>query len=128
MNIGDAIKSNIEYGNNLVESGLEGASTGGKAAIEDHRVATELAQAVYDSWQPALAGACIGLLAGYLTDDRKPARGALVGSLLGAALGFGGGMAWGSRQLTGAMARGAMRSINQARDARWLETNPIDYA
>jgi hypothetical protein len=34
----------------------------------------------------------------------------------------------GTRHLTGDMAREAKRNINAARDAHWLEKNPIDYA
>jgi len=49
-------------------------------------------------------------------------------SLLGAAIGFSTGMAWGTRRLTGDMARGAKKNIDTARDAHWLEKNPIDYA
>jgi hypothetical protein len=37
-------------------------------------------------------------------------------------------MAWGTRHWAGGMARGAKKNIDTARDARWLEKNPIDYA
>ena len=49
-------------------------------------------------------------------------------SLLGATIGLSTGMAWGTRHLTGDMARGAKKNIDAARDSRWLEKNPIDYA
>jgi hypothetical protein len=51
-----------------------------------------------------------------------------MGGLVGSALGFGGGVAWASRGFTGTAARHAIRGVNNVRDARWLERNPIDYA
>jgi hypothetical protein len=34
---------------------------------------------------------------------------------------------WNSRSVTGGVVRGAIKSVNAARDKRWLELNPINY-
>ncbi|MGJ5818975.1 hypothetical protein [Paludibaculum fermentans] len=127
MKLGSWVKSNIEYGRDLVESGLEGASTVRKASFGDDEIAGEFSRAAEESLLPALIGACIGAAAGYITDDRKAGRGALIGGVVGGAIGFTGGLAWGSRRVTGALAGGAMKKINAARDEHWLEKHPVVY-
>jgi hypothetical protein len=78
---------------------------------------------------PAVIGAYVGALGASLGQRRKPRYGVVLGaSLLGAAIGLSTGMAWGTRRLAGDMARSAKKNIDTARDARWLEKNPIDYA
>lgn len=128
MSIGEWVKSNIEYGRDLVGSGLEGASSVGKEALEDERVSSELARATRESWKPAALGALVGAVSAVLLDDSKPTRSALVGGIVGGVLGYTGGVAWGSRRFTGAVAKGAAKNINTVRDARWLARNPITYA
>jgi len=51
-----------------------------------------------------------------------------IAPFLGAAIGFGLGVAWGSRRLAASVTTGAFRSMDKVRDEHWLENNPIDYA
>lgn len=120
--------SNIDYGRNLVNSGVEGARTAGETYLHEESMASVLIDAVRQSWMPAAVGAYVGALGASLGQRRKPNYGAVVGAgLLGAAIGVVTGMAWGTRHLTGDMARGAMKKIDATRDAHWLEKNPIPY-
>ena len=129
MTTGDWIKSNIGYGRSFVVSGLEGARSGGRTILEGNTVGSVLMRSVRASWPAMAVGAYIGALGAALGNRRKPNYGIVaVSTVLGAAIGLGTGMAWGTRHLTGNMARGAMENINAVRDARWLEKNPIDYA
>ena len=124
------IESNIiDYGRNLVCSGLEGAFSARDKTLEGAPVRSVLVNSVRSSCMPAVIGAYVGALGASLGNRRKPNYGAVVGAgLLGAAIGLSTGMAWDTRHLTGGMARGAKKNINAARDAHWLEKNPIDYA
>jgi hypothetical protein len=118
----DRIKSNVDYGRSLIRSGLEGA-------LAYAPVSSALIDSVRESWMPAVVGAYVGALGASIGHKRKPHYGAVLGaSLLGAAIGFSTGMAWGTRRAAGDMARGAKKNIDAARDSRWLEKNPIDYA
>jgi hypothetical protein len=122
-------ESNIDYGRSLISSGLEGAFSAQKKTLEGAPVSSVLIDSVRNSWMPAMIGAYVGALGASLGHRRKPNYGAILGaSLLGAAIGLTTGMAWGTRRLTGGMARGAKKNIDVARDAHWLEKNPIDYA
>ena len=119
----------IDYGRKLVSSGLEGARSARKRNLEDTPVRSVLVSSVRGACMPAVIGAYVGALGASIGQRRKPNYGAVLGaSLLGAAIGLTTGMAWGTRHLTGDMARGAKRKINAARDAHWPEKNPIDYA
>jgi hypothetical protein len=123
------IKSNIDYGRSLIRSGLEGAHSAQNKTLACAPITSALIDSVRDSWMPTMIGAYVGALGASLGHRRKPHYSAVLGaSLLGAAIGFSTGMAWGTRHLTGDMARGAKRNIDAARDSRWLEKNPIDYA
>ena len=124
----DWLESNIDYGRNLVNSGLEGARSAQKKTLDGAPIAAVLVRSVRESWMPTVIGAYVGALGASLGHKRKPNYGAIVGAgLLGAAIGLTTGMAWGTRHLTGEMARGARRNINAARDAHWLEKNPVAY-
>ncbi len=124
----DWLESNIDYGRNLVNSGVEGALSARQKSLGEAPVSSVLIEAVRQAWMPAAVGAYVGSLGATLGNRRKPNYGAIVGAgLLGAAIGVVTGMAWGTRRLTGDMARGAMRKIDATRDAHWLEKNPIPY-
>ncbi len=51
-----------------------------------------------------------------------------VSALAGGALGFGGAIAWGSRDLTSEVLRKAGKNLSAVRDEHWLEKHPISYA
>lgn len=122
------IESNIDYGRNLISSGLEGARSAQNKTLAGAPITSVLIDSVRDSWLPAVLGAYVGALGASLGQRRKPRYDAVLGaSLLGAAIGFSTGIAWGARHLAGDLARGAKKNIDTARDAHWLEKNPIAY-
>ena len=127
MSVSERIKSNLTYGRELVESGVEGANVARKAALESPETTDMVTAAAQESWQCAAIGALAGAIFGVIADDRKPVRGVIAGSLLGAAVGFGGSFAWKTRPLTSAMAHEAGKRIGAARDEHWLTENPVNY-
>ena len=128
MKTGDWIKSGVDYGRSLVGSGWEGLRSAERTALGGAPIGSVLLGALQESWMPAAVGAYVGALGAALGQRRKPNYPALVGaSLLGAAIGLTTGMAWGTRRLTGDMARGARKSIGATRDAHWLEKHPVPY-
>ena len=120
------LKENLEYGKELASSALKGAESARHDVLAEDGL-SEISQAAKDAWQPAVIGACVGALVAYLTDERKSSRTALAGALVGAAVGFSGGVIWGSRGVTGPIAKGALKQVNQARDKHWLDKNPVVY-
>ena len=127
MSISERIKTNLAYGKELVESGLQGAKEGRKSVQASARQRAIVRVAAQQAWQAATLGAVAGALFGVLTDDRKPVRGVIARSLLGAVLGFGGSFIWKTRPLTSAMAHGAGKRIGRARDKHWLTGHPVNY-
>ncbi|HUB79867.1 MAG TPA: hypothetical protein VMB03_13765 [Bryobacteraceae bacterium] len=77
-------------------------------------------------WIAVAVGAGVGVLS--RLGKRSTASTVAIGALIGSVVGFGAGIAWESRQFTGAVARTAKREIGAVRDAHWLERHPIDYA
>jgi hypothetical protein len=123
------IESNLSYGKNLVESSVEGARSARKMTTEGECVGSVLTRSARDSWQLVSIGVGLGLLVGLLVTRRKPSPAKmLVCGLLGGVAGLGTGVAWETRELTGDMARGAIKNAKVVRDAHWLERHPIDYA
>lgn len=120
------LKDNLEYGKELASSALKGADSARHDVLTGDGV-SEISRAAKDSWQPAVIGAVVGALVAYMTDERKSAKTALAGGLVGAAVGFSGGVIWGSRSVTGPIAKGAMKQVTQTRDKHWLDKNPVVY-
>ena len=79
-------------------------------------------------WVATAIGGAIGALSAVVGRRRRSGYGSVWGGVVGSTIGFGGGIAWASRDFTGAVARSVIRKVNVARDARWLERNPINYA
>ena len=117
------LSSNIDYARSLVNAGIQGIVSAGREA--GGCPAPNLAR---DVLLPTVIGAGIGILSASLWGDRKSATRRAAGCLVGGALGFGLGVAWGSRDFTRSSVQGALRNINTLRDDRWLEKNPIAYA
>jgi hypothetical protein len=119
-----SLESDLAYLKQLVGAGLNGI---GSARHElDGNMFTSPLQAVV--WTPTAIGATIGMLGTRLIANRKSLSSVAIGGLVGSVLGVGAALAWSSRRFTGLAARKAVRHVNAARDAHWLETNPIDYA
>jgi hypothetical protein len=121
-------KSNLEYGRKVLDSGLEGAHTGREAFLNGRPLTPFLHESVSSAWKPAVLGACVGALAGYPGNRHKSTNRMFAFGILGATFGFVAGVAWGSRDFTASVARGALRNMEKVRDAHWLENHPIDYA
>ena len=115
-------ESTIAYGRQLVGYAIEGASTG----LRGETVNSELSRAVRTSVRLGVVAACASLTVSLFR--RRHASAALLHGLAGGAIVFSAGVFWSSRNLTTAAAHGMMTRINAARDAHWLEQNPIDYA
>ena len=118
------IDSDLRYARDLAEAGVHGVSSVWNRS-GDRPLPPVLRNSV---WVAAAIGATVGALSALLGKHRKSGYRVARGSLVGSAIGFGGGVAWVSRDFTGAVARSVIENVNTVRDARWLEKNPIDYA
>ena len=127
MSISEKVKTNLAYGKELVESGLEGVKEARKAALETGETTDMVTVAAQESWQAGAIGVLAGAILGALTDDRNPVRGVVAGGLLGGVVGFGGSFAWKTRPLTSAMAREAGKHVGTTRDRHWLTGHPVNY-
>lgn len=124
MKIGDWLKSEVEYGRDLADSGWQGA----RSALLDKPVGEILSQSVRASWAPTVTGAGVGALCALLAQRRKPKPIVLVVmGAVGGFVGFTAGVAWETRQLSSGIARGAMRNIGSTRDSHWLGKHPINF-
>lgn len=121
-------KSNLNYSQGLVNSGLEGTRSGRDAFLHGKPLGLFLDESARSALKSAAIGACVGVLGGYSRNGHKSAGRALACGCLGGAIGFGAGLAWESHRLAASVASGALRNIGRARDEHWLESHPIDYA
>lgn len=128
MSSSNWLNTSLDYGSKLLHSGLEGARSAEEAFLDGRSLAPFLNESAWRALRPAALGACLGLLGSYPGNRRMSAGRALVYGAVGAALGFGVGVAWQSRRLTASMAGGAAKEIGKTRDEHWLEKHPIDYA
>jgi hypothetical protein len=122
------LKSQLEYGRDLIHCAVEGARSVRNHALATESVGTVLARSARASLPWAAIGASVGLLAVSSAARHKSIRNQVLFGLLGALVGFGTNVAFSTRQLTGGIVHGAVRNINTARDAHWLAKHPIDYA
>ena len=127
MNFTEWSKSNVAYGQKLMDSAVEGAREGESEFLKDDSLGPYLERSALRAIAPTIIGACVGLVGGYLA-NRRSRKETLFCGLLGGAIGFGVGMAWENRNLTASVASGAWKRINKTRDEHWFEKNPIDYA
>lgn len=128
MELGEWVKSNVDYGRRLVDSGIEGARSGQDEFLNGEPLAPFLGESVRGALVPAAVGACVGVLVGYPISRRKSTAATWAYGLLGCAVGLTTGMAWKSRHLSSSVAGSAMKSIGKVRDEQWLTKHPIDYA
>jgi len=117
------VNSEVRYAGRLVEAGWDGAVSGwhgGGGRIFPPAWIKAI-------WAPVTVGAALGVLSASLKKTQRTGKGMAWSGLVGGALGFGGGMVWAAREATSAVARGSVRGLNTARDAHWLEKNPVAY-
>jgi hypothetical protein len=128
MGFGKRLQASVNYGAKVLNSGLEGARAGREAFLHEGSLTPFLEESVRHAWKPAAMGACIGVLSSYSGNGRKSIPKAFAYGFLGGAIGFGAGVAWGSRRLVASVAVGARKNMGRVRDEHWLEEHPIDYA
>jgi len=121
-------KSSVDYGRKLVDSAIEGAREGEDEFLKKEPLAPYLEESARHAIAPAVVGACIGAVGGYLASGSRSRNRAFAGGLIGGVIGLGAGLIWKSRPLTVRMALGAWDKVNKTRDQHWFEKNPIDYA
>ena len=63
MELGEWVKSNVDYGKRLVGSGFEGARSGQEEFFNGEPLGPFLGESVKGSLAPAAIGACVGALA-----------------------------------------------------------------
>lgn len=121
------MKSQLDYGHELIHCVVEGARSARSHALADEPVRAALARSARASLPWAAMGASVILLALCSPKGSKfTARRAVLG-VIGGVIGFSTGIAYSTRQVTREMVHGA-RNINSVRDLHWLAKHPIDYA
>ncbi|MFZ0733870.1 MAG: hypothetical protein WAM79_16225 [Candidatus Sulfotelmatobacter sp.] len=128
MNVVEWSRSSVDYGRKLVDSALEGARTGESEFLKEESLASFLSESARHALAPAIVGACLGALGGYLESRGRSKRTAVVGAFVGGAVAFGAGVIWESRRFTANVASNSWKSVDKTRDEHWFERNPIDYA
>ena len=124
---GDWLKSEVEYGRDLADSGLQGARTACDSMLNGEAVGTVFSRSARASWAPTMMGAGVGALCGLLAQRKPNTTAVLAMGVVGSFVGFTAGVAWETRQLSSGMARGAMRNIGSTRDLHWLDRHPINF-
>jgi hypothetical protein len=128
MKIGDWLKSEVEYGRDLADSGWQGARSAYGSLREGTEVGEIVGRSLRASWAPTVMGAGVGALCGLLVQRRKPNNAAVVAmGVVGGVVGFTAGVAWETRELSSGIARGALRKIGSTRDSHWLDRHPINF-
>jgi len=128
MDVHKRSQSNVGYSRKLLSSGLEGARSGRDSFLNGKPLAPLLREFAENALGPAALGVCIGILGSHPGNGYRSGRRAFAYGVLGGVIGFGAGMAWGSRHLAASVTAGALRNVGRTRDEHWLERNPIDYA
>jgi uncharacterized membrane protein YeaQ/YmgE (transglycosylase-associated protein family) len=126
--MGNWLKSEVEYGRSLADSGWQGARTAWDTAVQTEPVAKLISRSVRASWAPTVMGASVGALCALLVQRRKHSTPAAVAlGVVGGVVGFTACVAWETRQISSEVARGAMRQISSTRDSHWLGKHPINF-
>jgi hypothetical protein len=121
-------KSNVDYGQRLVNSAFEGARHGEEEFLREESLSPVLTESARHALLPALIGAYLGAFGGSLGSGRRSTSRAVAFGLLGGAIGFGAALAWDNREIGTSVATSAWKKVKQTRDEHWFEKNPIDYA
>ena len=128
-NVGNWIKSEVEYGRDLADSGWQGARSAWGTVVRTEPVGEVFSRSVRSSIGPTFMGAGFGALcAALLVQRRKSSTPAAVAlGVVGGVVGFTACVAWETRQISTQVARGAMREISSTRDSHWLDRHPINF-
>ena len=126
LRIPASVTSDFSYVRRLLEAGLNAATSVPSDAAK-RSTKRERSRAALYVWTSAAIGMAVGASAMYVARKGKFGRNALAGALVGGVCGFGGSLAWGSREVTSKMVHDAAKNIGAVRDDRWLEKHPICY-
>ncbi|HEY5175289.1 MAG TPA: hypothetical protein VII95_06950 [Terriglobales bacterium] len=119
-------KTNLNYGQALVHSGLSGLRRGRDSQLEGQRLSAVLTRSALASLSLAALGAWAALFRLRRHDRRSISRTVAYG-IAGGAIGFAAGFTWKTRDLTASMARSALKEMGTVRDERWIAKHPINY-
>ena len=121
------VRSRLQYGRALVNSGLSGLRTGRRTHLQRQPLHGVLTQSARGAIGLAAIGTCAALMGSCFS--RRDRRAKAVGyGVAGSVIGLVVGLAWKTRELTACMGRSALKEMGQVRDQHWLQTHPIDYA
>ena len=124
----DWIAANAGYAQELLRSAWNGASSAWQATPKQERVPLHPASDAAALLATAAFGLATGVMSGFAGSRQKRGRNVVLGGLLGGSIAIAGASAWGMRTVAGRMAKGAARNVDDRRNMRWLEQNPINYA
>lgn len=124
----DWIAANAGYAQELVCSAWNGASSAWQTSPASERVPLHSGRDGGALLATAALGLATGAMSGLASAKRKRGRNAILGGMIGGTIAIAGAAAWGMRTVAGRMARGAARNVEDRRNLRWLERNPINYA
>jgi uncharacterized membrane protein YebE (DUF533 family) len=128
MDMGNWLKSEMEYGRDLAGSGWQGARSAWDSVLQTEPMGKLLSRSVRASWAPTAMGVGVGALCALLVQRRKTNAAAAVAlGIAGGVVGFTACVAWETRQISSEDARGAMREIGTTRDSHWLDRHPINF-
>lgn len=128
MSLLKRVKAGVDYGEKLLNAGVDGGRSGWVTSLNGKGAVRFLGESARIAITPVAIGAWMGALSGYLGDDQMAIRKLLAFALLGATIGFGACIVWGTRRVLASVASGALKRIGRVRDEHWLEGHPIDYA
>jgi len=121
------VRSRLQYGRALVESGLSGLRNGRDEHLHGKPLPCVLTESARGALGLAAIGTCAALLGACVAGRRRSARSVGYG-VAGSVIGLIAGLAWKTRELTASMGRSALKEMGTVRDQHWLHKHPIDYA
>ena len=124
----DWIAANAGYAQELLHSAWSGASAAWQTSPRRERIPLRSDGDGGTLLATTAIGLAAGAVSGLASSKRMRGRGAVIGGLLGGCIAIAGTAAWGMRTVAGRMAKGAARGVEDRRNLRWLEHNPINYA
>jgi hypothetical protein len=121
------IKSGLQYGRALVNSGMSGLRSGRDTHLHGQPLCSVLSESARGAIGLAAIGTCAALFGSCFS--RRDRRAKAVGyGVAGSVIGLVVGLAWKTRELTACMGRSALKEMGTVRDEHWLQNHPIDYA
>ena len=121
------IRGGLQYGRELVHSGLSGLRSGRDSHLQGRPLRGTLSESARGAIGLAAIGTCAALFGSCFAHRDRRAKAVGYG-VAGSVIGLIVGLAWKTRELTASMGRSAMKEMGTVRDQHWLQNHPIDYA